>query len=308
MVTKKEWTRGASSGCGTIYSVSWSGENPKALLVVAHGMAEHSARYESFARYFAEKGYAVYLNDHAGHGKSARIKGHFADENGWESVVKDIGALMDEAQGEHPGLPVILMGHSMGSFLSRSFISRQGSRLTGCILCGTMGKNPGVAFGKALASLQCQLKGPLSKGTFLDKLAMGGYNKGIANPVNQFAWLSTVEQVCREYAEDEYCGFVFTAAGYRDLFTGISQISSKKWAQAVPKELPIYLVAGDKDPVGNYGKGPAQVEKMLLEAGCKNVKLHLYAGMRHELLNEACRQTVMEDLLARTELWISGEK
>lgn len=302
-VRKQEWTRPASGGSGEIFSRSWEGVLPeggeasRAVVVIAHGMAEHSARYDAFGTFLAEHGFAVYMNDHAGHGRSAQIQGHFADENGWENVVEDLNALMDQAAKAHPGLPLFLMGHSMGSFLSRSFLVRHGERLAGCILCGTMGRNPGVGFGRALSALQCRVLGPRSRGKLLDQLATGGYNKGIENPVNKFAWLSTVDQVCREYAADENCGFAFTAAGYHDLFTGLSQVSSPQWAQRVPKGLPLFLVAGDRDPVGNYGKGVRQVADALKEAGCREVELKLYPGKRHELLNESNREEVFADLL-----------
>ena len=298
-ILRKEWTRKACGEPGRIFSRSWVREEapPKAVLVIAHGMAEHSARYDHFASFLAERGYAVYMNDHAGHGRSAQINGHFADRNGWENVVNDLNALMDEAQKEHPGLPLFLMGHSMGSFLSRSFLIRYGERLSGCILCGTMGQNPGVKPGKALAELQCKLRGPRSRGNFIDKLAFGAYNKRIKNPVNKCAWLSTDEENCKAYAADKMCGFAFTAAGYRDLVPGLLEVSSPQWASAVPKELPIYLVAGTDDPVGNYGVGPRQVADALREAGVKNVELTLYLGMRHELLNETEKQKVYDDIL-----------
>ncbi len=301
-VTKKEWTRSASGGNSRIFSRSWVEDSaPQAVVVIAHGMAEHSARYDSFAVFLAEHGYAVYMNDHAGHGRSAQINGHFSDENGWENVVSDLNALMDQAAENHPGLPLFLMGHSMGSFLSRSFLTRYGTRLSGCILCGTMGKNPGVKPGKALASLQCRLRGPRSRGKFIDKLAFGSYNKRIEQPVNQFAWLSRDEDICKSYAADKMCGFEFTAAGYRDLFTGLEEISSPTWAANVPKEVPIYLIAGTEDPVGNYGEGPKQVAEQLKAAGVKNVELKLYPGMRHELLNELGKEQVYSDILVWLE-------
>ncbi len=305
-IAKKEWTRKACGEPGRIFSRSWVSEEtpPKAVLVIAHGMAEHSARYDPFASFLAERGYAVYMNDHAGHGRSAQINGHFADENGWENVVNDLNALMDEAEKNHPGIPLFLMGHSMGSFLSRSFLTRYGDRLSGCVLCGTMGQNPGVKPGKALAELQCRLRGPRSRGNLIDKLAFGTYNKRIPNPVNKFAWLSTDEENCKAYAADKMCGFPFTAAGYRDLFTGLLEISSPQWAAAVPKDLPIYLLAGTEDPVGNYGVGPKQVADALQAAGVKDVSLTLYPGMRHELLNETGKQKVYDDIF----LWLEARE
>ncbi len=299
----KEWFRPASSGWGQIFSRSWVEESslPRAVIVIAHGMAEHSGRYDHFARFLAENGFAVYMNDHTGHGRSAQIKGHFADKNGWECVVKDLNALMDQAAERHPGLPVFLMGHSMGSFLTRSFIVRYGERLAGCIICGTMGKNPGVPLGRAIASAQIRLMGPRSRGTRISKLASAGYNKRIEHPVNESAWLSTDDDVCRAFEADPLSDFPFTAAGYLDLFTGLSEISSPEWAGKVPKELPVFLIAGDQDPVGNYGAGPRQVASWLTEAGVRHVRIKIYPGMRHEVLNEVGKEEVYSDVLGWLE-------
>lgn len=128
-------------------------------------------------------------------------------------------------------------------------------------------------------------------------LAFAGYNGKITHPVNEFAWLSTVDQVCRDYKADPLCGFPFTAGGYRDLFTGLTEITGPQWARKVPKDLPILLAAGDADPVGAYGKGPTQVAAWLRAAGCTEVDLKLYPGLRHELLNERCKGQVYQDLL-----------
>lgn len=296
-VTVKEWFRPAASGWGRIFSRSWTGESPRALLVIAHGMAEHSGRYDHFARFLAENGFAVYMNDHAGHGRSAQVKGHFADKNGWDCVLRDLHALRLEAQQAHPGLPVFWMGHSMGSFLSRCYITRHGEGLSGCVLCGTMGKNPGAALGKALAMAQERLMGPRAAGKKLNRLATGTYNRRIQNPVNSSAWLSRDEKVCRDFEADPLSNFPFTAAGYRDLFTGLLEISSPQWAQGVPKDLPILLIAGEEDPVGDYGRGPRQVEGWLGQAGISDLTLKLYPGMRHEVLNELGKEQVYGDVL-----------
>ena len=295
----KEWFRPAQSGWGQIFSRRWTceGEEAGAILVIAHGMAEHSGRYDCFARFMAENGFAVYMNDHAGHGRSAQIKGHFADKDGWNCVVKDLKALMDVAASEYQGIPIFLMGHSMGSFLSRSFIARYGGELAGCVLVGTMGKNPGVVPGLLAARLQCKIMGPRSVGRELNKLATSGYNKRIEKPVNASAWLSRDEAVCRAFEADPLSNFPFTAAGYRDLFTGLSQISSKDWAVQVPNDLPVLLMAGEEDPVGNYGQGPRQVADMLRAAGVQKVELKLYGGMRHEILNELGKEQVYGDVL-----------
>lgn len=302
-----QWTRPASSGWGRIFSRSWTGDDPRAVLLIAHGMAEHSGRYDHFARYLAERGFAVYMNDHAGHGRSAQVKGHFADQDGWLCVVADMKALMDQAVTEHPGLPVFLMGHSMGSFIARSFIIRYGQGLAGCVVCGTMGTNPGLKLGKAVAALQCRLLGPRSRGSKIDTLATASYNKRIPNPVNASAWLSRDDKVCKAFQADPMCFFPFTAGGYRDLFAGLEEVTAPQWAGRVPKELPLFLIAGDQDPVGSYGQGPQQVAAALRGAGCADVRLKLYPGMRHEVLNELGKEEVYADVLEWLESKLAGE-
>lgn len=295
MVEKRTWSRPASSGDGEIFSRLWVGEEKKAVLQIAHGMAEHSGRYDAFATYLAEHGFVVCMEDHAGHGKSAVVKGHFADENGWEFVLSDMKNLMDEVTEEYPGLPVFLMGHSMGSFLSRSYVVRYGQGLSGCVLSGTMGPNPALFLGRLLAAAQMAVCGKQSRGRLIDKLTMGNSNRRIKNPVNQFAWLSTVDEECIRYSSDPDCGFEFTAAGYADLFSGLQEVNGKNWAARVPQELPILLIAGTDDPVGDYGRGPKIVYKRLKDTG-HAVRIKLYPGRRHELLNEGNREEVYRDV------------
>lgn len=292
----KEWTRPASSGEGEIFSRMWAPESPKAVLMIAHGMAEHSARYDAFARHLAQQGWVVCMNDHAGHGRSAATPGFFAQQNGWDCVVRDLHALLRQVSALYPGLPLCMMGHSMGSFLTREYITRWGSELSACVICGTMGKNPGLTPGILLSKLQCAVKGPKSPGKLLDKMSTGSFYKKFENPVNEFAWLSANRQNCIDYANDPHCGFLFTASAFHDLFTGAKAVMGAQWAARVPRSLPVLVVAGAEDPVGANGKGPAQVADWLKQAGLADVQLILYPGMRHEILNESNRQTVFQDI------------
>lgn len=302
MVAYKEWSRKASSGEGEIFRREWMPEQPRAILQIAHGMAEHSGRYRAFAEFLAESGFVICMEDHAGHGPHAVKKGHFADKNGWECVVRDMKILMDEVAGEHPGLPLLLMGHSMGSFLSRSYIIRYGEELAGCILMGTMGPNPAVRLGRAIARVQMKVKGPRARSPLLGALSTGPYNRHIKHPVNRNAWISTDEQVARDFEADENAGFVFTTAGYYDMFSGLLEVNGKDWAGKVPRDLPIFLLAGQEDAVGNYGKGVEQVAEMLWESDHEHVTLKLYPGLRHELINEVNKEEVYRDILD----WLNG--
>jgi len=291
----------ASSGREDIHSHVWTDGSPKAILQIAHGMAEHSARYDEFARFVAGHGYAVFAEDHAGHGPSAETKGYFAEKDGWECILKDMKALMDAASARYPGLPLFLLGHSMGCFLAQSYIIRF-MGLKGAILSGDTAPNHALRLGRALAAMQKRLKGPTSVGKFISAMAFGGYNRKIDHPVNQFAWLSTVDQVCEEYKADPFCGYSFTAGGYYDMFTGMIEITARDWPSKVPAGLPVLIIAGDQDPVGAYGKGPKGLFDGLRQTGHGDVSMKLYPGDRHEVLNEKNKYEVYDDVLA----WLEG--
>lgn len=299
-----EWFREASGREGPILNRLWRPEAPVAVVQIAHGMAEHSGRYIDFARYLSGQGYAVCLEDHAGHGPAAKTKGHFGDKDGWEGVLTDMKRLMDDVGAQCPNRPLFLLGHSMGSFLARSYMTRYGESLAGCILMGTMGPNPAVKVGKAIARAQMALRGPRHTSPSLQKLAMAGYNRRIPHPVNKNAWISSVDEVAVAFDGGEDTDFPFTAAGYHDLFCGLTEISGPDWAEKVPKALPTLLLAGEEDPVGGYGKGPRRVYDMLREHGLEDVKMILYPQARHELLNERIKEQVYLDILA----WLNDHR
>ncbi|MDR0854303.1 MAG: alpha/beta hydrolase [Clostridiales Family XIII bacterium] len=296
-VEVRGWMRPASSGLEDIYSQVWAGAEPKGVIQIAHGMAEHVGRYEEFAHFLAGQGYVVCMNEHAGHGVHAMTLGYFAEENGMDFVVSDMKSLMDEVVYDYPELPVFLMGHSMGSFLARKYITLYGVELTGCILSGTAGPNPALGVGKALAGLQKKIKGSKSEGKLLNRIAFGSYTKKIDNPVNSSAWLSTDDDVCIAYADDEFCGYNFTAAGFYDLFGLIGEVNEKDWAAKVPLELPLYLFSGAQDPVGGFGKGVIEVYEKLKQTGHEDLTIKLYPDGRHEMLNEVNREEVYKDVL-----------
>ena len=189
-----EWTSPAHSGEGEIFSRLWAHEEPRAVLLLVHGMAEHSARYADFGSFLAENGFAVFMNDHAGHGRSAVVQGHFADRDGWEHVLADLHRLEADARAKYPGLPVFIFGHSMGSFLTREYIARWGGGLSAAVICGTMGANPLLGFARALASLQAAVKGPKSPGKLIESLSTGGYHKQFPGE-GPSAWLAADKSV-----------------------------------------------------------------------------------------------------------------
>jgi alpha-beta hydrolase superfamily lysophospholipase len=297
-VGEKQWKRPAARGEGEIFSRVWAVDEPHAVLQIAHGMAEYSDRYEHFARFLASHGYAVGMNDHAGHGRSAETLGYFAETNGLNYVVEDMKALMDELTTQYAGLPTFLLGHSMGSFLARKYITLYGLELSGCLISGTMGANKALGLGKMMAGIQKKMKGAKSDGKLLTLIAFGSYNKRIKDPVNEYAWLSTEDSVCIDFAKDPLCNFRFTAGGFYDLFTLIEEVNAPDWAAKVPTSLSLHLFAGMEDPVGAYGRGPQEVYDALAATGHADLLLNLYPDGRHEMINEVNRCEVYEDVLA----------
>ena len=294
----------SATGQGELYVRVWEPENqPKAVLQIVHGMAEHIERYDRFARYLSQNSILVVGADNASHGKSISkdgIRGYFGAEHGWNSLIQDIQSVHSIIKQSYCGLPCILFGHSMGSFLARSYAARHGDDLDGFIFCGTAGKNPALPVAKLLARSEIRKNGASTPSRLLDKLSFGAYNNAFKPNRTPFDWLSRDEAEVDKYVDDPACGFVFTAAGFRDLFDGLGEVSGPQWARRVPKR-PILLIAGDADPVGANGKGVKQVEAWLVQSGHR-VKCILYPGARHELLNETNREQVSDDV----RLFIEG--
>lgn len=305
-VIRKEYAYPSKTGLSDIFARSWKPENPadiKAIFQITHGMAEHGERYADFAKALCENGYAVYCNDHAGHGKSVKADedlGYFGEKDGWDAFVEDARALTEIAVGEHPDKPVIFFGHSMGSFVARAYARRYGSdkRIKGFVFCGTSGKNPGAPMGIVLAKLIARVKGSRHRSKLIDKIAFGSYNAKYAEVRTPFDWLTKDEEIVDYYIADKYCGFLFTAVGYKDMFTVLDSVSGKDWYAALNKKTPILVTGGAMDPVGAYAKGVEQVYNDLKLAGCADVTLKLYKDDRHEILNELDRKNVYADIAA----------
>ncbi len=294
----QEFRYASATDLGECFSMLWLPDaKPRAIVQIAHGMAEHIGRYAPFAEYLSSNGFAVIANDHAGHGKSAdiSIKGYFGEQNGWASVVADMKALHDHASALWPEIPYILFGHSMGSFLARSYVASYPEDISALILSGTAGKNPAAGLGSMVAKYEKKRNGNRKPSKLLDNLSFGSYNKPFLPSRTAFDWLSRDNDQVDRYIEDPLCGFVFTAEGFSELLCGIREISSVSWAKKVPN-VPIYLFSGDSDPVGNNGKGVKQVAKWLRDTG-HTVTVKLYPEGRHEMLNEINRTEVYQDVL-----------
>ncbi len=289
----------SASGLGDVYVKEWAPEGEvRAVLQLTHGMAEHIARYGAFAGFLNENGILVVGLDLPGHGKSIGqngTPGSLAEENGWSRAVLDMRTLYEKTHAEHADVPYVLFGHSMGSFLARTYAARYGMDMDAFIFSGTSGKNPAVPIAKLLAKGEIKKNGGRAQSARLNGLSFGAYNKAFTPNRTEFDWLSRDEAEVDRYVADEHCGFVFTAGGFLDLFDGLSEIGSKTWAARVPQK-PVLLISGAKDPVGGNGRGVKEVAALLEKTG-HDVTLHLYSECRHELLNELNREEVYRDIL-----------
>lgn len=273
----------------------------KAVVQISHGMAEHSGRYARFARALVYEGYAVYANDHRGHGQTAgslENVGYFADENGYKLVVEDMRSLTRIIKKAYPDAPVFLFGHSMGSILSRSYILSHAAEIKGVILSGS-GGDPGLLgkIGMLIAKLEIRRKGKKYRSPLLTKLSFGAFNKSFKPNRTEFDWLSRDAVEVDKYVEDPYCGGMFTAGFFFDLLTGVDEVNNPNNIRKVPADLPIYILSGDKDPVGKDGKDIRRLCDAFKKAGVRDVDIRLYEGGRHEMLNETNRNEVHREVI-----------
>ena len=268
---------------------------PKGLVQILHGMAEHIDRYQRLAQALNEAGYLVFGRNHRGHGPEAKTLGYFADENGWQYLADDIWADAQAVRGQYPGLPYFLLGHSMGSFLAREYALQHGKELSGLILSGT-GWYPRALCRSArlLAKLSPRKKPAMLVGG----IAFSGNNKPFSPGRTGFEWLSRDEQEVDKYVADPLCGFCFTGGAFADFFGGLAALTYENDLKAMPKDLPVYFVSGDQDPVGQMGKGVLQVAEQFKRIGMTDVTVKLYPGARHEVFNETNRDEIISDLIA----------
>lgn len=276
----------------------------KGVIQIAHGMAEHHSRYEDFIEFLNKNGYVVYINDHLGHGESVKNVnelGYFGKKDGYLYLVDDMKIINDMIHNDYPELPVILFGHSMGSMLARLYVEKYGNSISGVIFCGTCGKNPAAAIGVSLVKSIAAIKGDYFRSQFINALAFGTYNSKCNPKRTSFDWLTTQNNIVDKYIADPYCGFLFTTKGYLDLMNLIIVINRQDWYTSVRCDLPIYLISGSEDPVGNYGKGVKEVYQNLVDSNHSDVSCKLFNGDRHEILNEKDKVDVYNNIVS----WIS---
>ena len=287
----------------TIHAIEWVPEGePVAVMQLIHGMTEFVGRYDEFASYLADKGFYVVGNDHLGHGESVNNEeqyGFFREKNGNRAVLEDIETLRVMTKEKYPDVPYFMLGHSMGSFLIRQYIARHGDSLTGAIIMGT-GTNPEAVLktGRALCRMIAAVKGWHYRSSLVYSIVSNGNNKRIPDAKTPAEWLSKNEESKAAYLADPKCTFRFTVNGYYNMFLSISDCQSKATAAKIPKDLPLLIVSGAEDPIGQYGKGVEQAYKLYQKAGIKDVSMKLYPDDRHEILNELDRATVYDDIYA----------
>ena len=263
-------------------------------------MAEYIDRYDEFARYLADKGIMVVGDDHLGHGKSVRPGekyGYFCKADASTVLVRDEHRLKKITQKQYAGVPYIILGHSMGSFIARNYLYRYGTGIDGALIVGTgMQSKPILLCARILAGIDGALFGADHISKLVDKAAFGVYNKKIDSPKTPFDWLSRNEDNVRRYIDDPMCGFIFTANGFQTLFRLIRNLHDVEKLKKMPRSLPVFFLAGADDPVGDYGRSVERVYKSFQELGMENVQMKLYPKDRHEILNEVDREDIYGDI------------
>lgn len=298
-----------------IHAVQWipDRERPLFILQIIHGMAEYILRYDDFARYLAEKGVLVVGEDHLGHGGSVGeggVYGYFCEQDPATVAVRDSHRLKKLTQEKYPGVPYVILGHSMGSFILRNYLCRYGTGIQAAVIVGTgMQPRPLLAAGKAVAAVQKLFCGGRHKSGLLNAMAFGANNKRISDRRTVMDWLSRDRKNVDAYLADPLCGFPFTVNGFQTLFELISRLYRSDNLKRMPQELPVLFLSGAEDPVGGYGKGVEKAYRSFLDTGMKNVRMKLYENDRHEILNETDRETVYADVYewAKAAVQPSGE-
>ena len=301
-----EITYPSRDGKNTIYACLYTPKfcTAKGIVQLVHGMVDYVERYEPLAEFLTGEGYIVAGNHHLGHGRSAATPeelGFFGEESSVDTLLRDMHTMNRYLRDAFPALPLVIFGHSMGSFLARLYIEKYPHSIKGAVIHGTSGSLATVGMGKLLASIMIKSKGPRHRSERLKKIAFSGYNSHFAKEEGNNAWLTRDREAIKGHDDDSFSNFTFTVSAYRDLFIMLQSCNRREWFEAYPKSLPTLIVSGDEDPVGKYGKGPMQVYKRLLISGCESLTLKIYSGARHELFLETNREEVYSDLLSWLE-------
>lgn len=300
-MVRTEFTFPSADGITDIHAVEWLPEGPaRAVLQISHGVAEYILRYEPLAAYLTARGFAVAGHDHLGHGESAAPGAprlYFGPKGSWNWVVDDIEHRRRLARDRHPEVPYFLLGHSMGSFLARTYLIRFPGEVDGAILMGTGQMAPAlIAAGKAVAAAESRRIGRERSSPLVEKLAFGTYNKLFAPNRTGFDWLSRSTENVDRYLEDPQCGENPSIGLFGEMLRGLTFIASPKNLERMDLETPVLFISGAMDPVGDCGRGVKRAFASFQQAGVRDVSLKLYPELRHEILNETEAETVFQDL------------
>ena len=300
---KEEFYYDSRDGKSKLHAVRYApddAENICCVVQIVHGMAEYLERYEEFAEFLTSKGCVVTGEDHMGHGKSVGENGkygYFCEQDPATVLVRDVHRLKKATQALYPDVPYVIMGHSMGSFIVRNYMFRYGTGVSAAIIMGTgMQPQTRLTMARILGSIQKVLFGSEYVSRLMDKLAFGKYNDRIENRRTDTDWLSRDPERVDRYRKDPMCGFVFTVNGFLTLTELTARLNRNENIARVPKDLPVLMISCTADPVGDYGAGVRKAYDSLNGVGVKNIRLKLYEGARHELLNETNRDEVMKDI------------
>ena len=289
----------------------WAVDAPKAIVQVLHGMAEYGSRYARLAEALGAAGYSTYAHDHRGHGKSipeGSPPGHMADDDSWNRIVEDAHGVNRQIAKRHPGLPIILLRHPMGSFVLQQLLFEHPNDMVAAALSASNGKPPAIAaVGKVVARIERARVGKRKPSPVLQRLTFGEYNKAFSPARTEFDWLSRDPDEVDKYIADPLLGFAVSTQTWLDLLNALSRIANPNNVAKVPKSMPLYLFAGDQDQVGDSGQGMKNLHDSYKRAAIFDVRLKLYPAGRHEMFNESNRQEVTDDFIAWCDEMVAAQ-
>ena len=302
---KNEFNYQSADGKTQIHAIEWKPEKEIiGVIQIAHGVTEHILRYEHFAEFFTQKGWVVVGNDHLGHGKSIAPNAkpmYFGPKNSWNFVVKDIDTCIRITKEKYPDVPYVLLGFSLGSFLVRTYLIDYSEPLNSAIIMGT-GYIPNfkIAIAKMLANKEAKKVGEENTSPVIKSLTFETYNKLFKPNRTECDWLCSNEEELDKYLNDPLRGKGYSAGLFRELLSGMQYTSNLKNIKKMNKKVPILLLSGDKDPVGDFGKGVIKTFDILKKSGIEHVDIKLYKNLRHDILHEKCRKEIYDDI----EAWL----
>lgn len=299
---KNEFYYPSADGKTQIHAVEWKPETEvKGVIQIAHGVTEYILRYEDFANFFTQKGFVVVGNDHLGHGQSITKDSkpmYFGSSGSWNFVVKDMNTCKKEISKKYPNVPYIMLGFSLGSFLLRTYlIDYNDDKIDGAIIMGT-GYIPNfkIAIAKMMANNEAKKVGEENTSPVIKSLTFETYNKLFRPNRTDFDWLCSNDEELDKYIVDPLRGESYSAGLFREMLSGMQYTSNMKNINKMNKKIPIFLLSGDKDPVGEFGKGVIKTYNIFKKSGIENIDIKLYPNLRHDILHEKCKDTIYIDI------------